>query len=396
MNSQKKQFIISIVAAGILASFVFGFLGGFAANRWFLKENTQPGLSVFSGQIVSQDEAVVKVVKEVSPAVVSIIATKDLPIIEKRSQWLNPFGRLFPFQFEVPEYQQRGIQKQEVGGGTGFIVASDGLILTNKHVVDISGAEYTVLMKDGQKYSAKVLAKDPVQDIAVLEIDKKNLPTVRLGNSDKINIGQTAIAIGNALGEFRNTVSVGVISGLSRLVLAASGSGVENLEDLIQTDAAINPGNSGGPLLNLQGEVIGINTAMASEAQNIGFALPINSAKRDIDQVKKQGKITYPFIGIRYAFIDSQIKEEKKLPVDYGVLIVQGNSEEEPAIVSGSPAERAGLKEGDIILEVDGQKIDKEHSLANIVQRHDVGDEIALRILSNGKEKTIRIVLGER
>jgi len=395
MENQQKQFIATIVVLSILISSVFGFLAGsFAFSRLAQKAGSQQaGRGNFN---TTQQEGVVKVVKDVSPAVVSVIATKDLPIIEQQFQDVNPFGDLFPFHIQIPQFQQKGTQKQEVGGGTGFIISADGLILTNKHVVDIDGAEYTVLTNDGQKYPAKVLAKDPVQDVAVLKIDKNNLPVVKLGDSGKIDIGQTAIAIGNALGEFRNTVSVGVVSGLQRSISAASGSGTENLEDLIQTDAAVNPGNSGGPLLNLNGEVIGVNVAMASGAQSIAFALPINLAKKDIEQVKKFGKISYPFLGIRYTIIDQALKGKNNLPVDSGALIVKGSNDNEPAIVTGSPADKAGLKENDIILEADGQKIDKDHPLAKIVEGHNVGDTITLKVLSNGKEKEVKVVLGER
>lgn len=398
MKEQQKQFIIAIVAGSILMSVVFGFVGGWIAFGIFSGKIDFPEIIKKEKQIetVNQQEAITKVVQDVSPAVVSVIATKDLPVLEKQIQEFNPFGDLFPdFNFEVPQYIQKGTQKQEVGGGTGFIVSEDGLIVSNRHVVDIEGAEYTVLTNDGQKYPAKVLARDPVQDIAILKIEKNNLPIVRLGNSDNVQVGQSAIAIGNALGEFRNTVSLGVISGLKRSIVASMGNSAEQLEDLLQTDAAINSGNSGGPLLNLQGEVIGINVAMASNAQNIGFALPINLAKRDVEQVKKQGKISYPFMGIRYVIVTPQIKEEKKLSVDYGALILKGD-DNESAIEPNSPAEKAGLKENDIILETDRQKIDKEHTLAKIVQNHNIGDSLNLKVLRDGKEIIIKIVLGER
>lgn len=397
MDTKQKQFIAIIVGSSIFVSVVFGFLAGWVAFGIYGGKIKLPE-SISGGQkIIFQDEAVVKAVKNVSPAVVSIIATKDLSAIGQQTQTINPFGDLFPgFSFQIPQNVQKGTQKQEVGGGTGFIVSQNGLIATNKHVVDIDGAEYTVLTNDGQKYPAKVLAKDPVQDIAILKIEKNGLPKVNLGDSDEVEIGQASIAIGNALGEFRNTVSVGVISGLKRSITASSGGGAEQLEDLLQTDAAINPGNSGGPLLNLKGEVIGINVAIASGAQNIGFALPINLAKRDIDQVEKQGKISYPFIGVRYTLVTPQLKDERKLTVDSGVLIVKGANDNEPAIMPGSPAEKAGLKENDIILEADGQKIDKDHTLAKIVEKQNVGDKMFLKILRDGKEMGISLILGER
>jgi S1-C subfamily serine protease len=406
LEFSNKQFIASIVIISILTSVVFGFFAGsvayeMAKNGKFSLSGSSPAetqVSANSGACC-QEQSVINAVKDVSPAVVSVIATKDLPVIEQQMQDVNPFGDLFPgFSFQVPQYTQKGTQEKEVGGGTGFIISSDGLILTNKHVVSIEGAQYTVLTNDEQKYPATVLATDPVQDVAILKIDKTGLPTVKLGDSDAIQIGQTAIAIGNALGEFRNTVSVGVVSGLKRSITAGgiAGGGEEALEDVIQTDVAINPGNSGGPLLNSSGEVVGVNVAMASGAENIGFALPVNIIKRDIDQVIKTGKISYPFLGIRYTIITPALKDEQKLPVDYGALIVKGTGDNEPAIVAGSPAEKAGLKEGDIILEAGGKKIDKDNTLDKIIQGHNIGDALSVKILRDGKEMNLNVALGER
>src|SRR3989344_3634091 len=245
------------------------------------------------------EEAVVKAVEIASPAVVSIVISKDVPIIENCPS--NPFSDL-PSEFQdffgspgggFQFYQpcQKGIEKKEIGGGSGFIISSGGLILTNKHVASDKKASYTVLTNDGNKYDAEILAQDSVMDLAVVKIKASNLPVLKLGNSDSVKLGQTAIAIGNALGEFRNTVSVGVISGLARTITASGGGQTETIEGVLQTDAAINQGNSGGPLLNLKGEVIGVNTAMVSGAQNIGFAIPINKAKRAIESVKKSGRI---------------------------------------------------------------------------------------------------------
>lgn len=236
---------------------------------------------------VGYEAQVINAVKTASPAVVAITISKYVPIIEQCPY--NPFSDLPPefqqfFGQNLQFYQpcQKGTKLQEVGGGSGFIISSDGLILTNKHVVADTAAQYTVFTNDGKKYSAKVLARDSNIDIAVIKIDAANLPQIKLGDSDTILVGQTAIAIGNALGEFRNTVNVGVVSGLSRDITASGGGLMERIYNVIQTDASINPGNSGGPLLNLRGEVIGINTAIAQNAQSIGFAIPINQAKKII------------------------------------------------------------------------------------------------------------------
>jgi Trypsin-like serine proteases, typically periplasmic, contain C-terminal PDZ domain len=283
--------------------------------------------------------------------VVSIIISKDVPVFEQ--YYTNPFEDIPPewqeffgpfFQFKIPQYRQKGTEKQEIGGGTGFIVSSDGLILTNKHVVSDKNASYTVYLNTGEKYEAKVLAVDPIDDIALIKIEAHNLPTLTLGDSDGIKVGQTVIAIGNALGEFRNTVSVGVVSGLSRSITASDASGnTETIDNVIQTDAAINLGNSGGPLINLKGEVIGINTAIASGAENIGFAIPINRAKKAIESYQKFGKITAPYIGIRYILINSAIQKQNNLPVDYGAWINAGSSKE-PAVISNSPAAQQDSK----------------------------------------------------
>ena len=360
-------FCLGIFAGGAYGDYLWQGLkkGAIELNNYFrifpeVKEpvviepaQLEPSTGTDGGQAytpqTTQEEAVIKVVKEVSPAVVSIIITKDLPVYEQYYE--SPFGEFFG----IPQYRQKGTQKQKIGGGTGFVISEDGMILTNKHVVSYAEVDYTVLTNEGQRYSARVLARDPFQDLAILKVEKEKIideqgefvqklfSVVKLGDSSNLQIGQTVVAIGNALGEFRNTVSVGVISGLGRTITASGAGIIETLEDVIQTDAAINEGNSGGPLLNLRGEVIGVNVAMAQEAQSIGFAIPIDKAKRDIEQVKTIGKIVYPFLGIRYILITPEIQEEKNLSVDYGALIVRGDSPAEPAIVPDSVAAEAGL-----------------------------------------------------
>jgi S1-C subfamily serine protease len=352
---------------------------------------------------IDYEQAVVDAVKKTSPAVVSIIISKNVPVIEQCPY--NPFGDL------PQEYQQffggssdftqpcntGKTQLQEIGGGSGFIISSDGLILTNKHVVADTGASYTVLMNDGTKYDAKVLARDPVQDFAVVKIDATDLPTVTLGDSNALALGQTAIAIGNALGEYSNTVSVGVISGLSRTVTAGdpnSTQGEETIHGVIQTDAAINPGNSGGPLLNLRGEVIGINTAIASDAQSIGFAIPINQAKRDISSVKASGEIQTAYLGVRYLAVTADIAKAQSLSVTAGALVRGGA--DGPAVASGSPAAKAGVQAEDIIVKINGQAIDADHDLGTVISQYNVGDTITLTINRAGKVITIQATLAKR
>ena len=283
---KRFRFFAPLLISSIVISGFAGGLAGYYVSR-FVGISLGPA-SIISNFFVSEEEAVIETVQKSSPAVVSIVATKDLPVFERT--FIDPFEEFFsdPFVrdffgddsgFLVPRLEQKGFEKREVSAGTGFLISSNGLILTNKHVIDVSGAEFTVILNNGQKFSAKIMAKDNVLDLALIKIEGQGFPFLVLGDSDKLQIGQTVIAIGNALGEFKNTVSKGVISGLFRSIVASSGSGNEKLEQVIQTDAAINRGNSGGPLLNLKGEVVGINAAIAVGAQNIGFAIPINQAK---------------------------------------------------------------------------------------------------------------------
>jgi len=349
--------------------------------------------------VVDYEQAVIKAVEQASPAVVSVVISKYVPVIEQCPY--NPFSDLPPeFQqffgggFEFYQPCQKGSKLQEVGGGSGFIISSDGLIVTNKHVVYDEKASYTVLTNDGKKYEAKVLARDPNRDFAVLKISAHNLPEIRLGDSDTVKLGQTAIAIGNALGEFRNTVSVGVVSGLSRKI-TASGAGLsETFEGLIQTDAAINQGNSGGPLLNLKGEVIGINVAMVSGAQNIGFAIPINQVKKAIESVRKTGRIITPYLGVRYTIINEELAQKEKLPVKEGALVRGG--QDGPGVVPNSPADKAGIQAEDIIIEFNGEKVTQDNYLSKLIQKYNVGDTVTLKVLRRGKEMEFKVTLEER
>jgi len=331
-------------------------------------------------------------IKEVMPTVVSIVISKNL---EKLEQELTKAFPLFNPKTDIPEenIDSRGMVK--IGGGSGFIVDEKGIVITNRHVIADADAEYMVVTNDNKKFKAEILARDPLNDVAILQISDSGgkFPTVKLGDSNEIELGQTVMAIGTALGLFKNTVSSGIVSGLSRSIAAqADIASIQELRGLIQTDAAINPGNSGGPLVDIFGQTIGINVAVVFGAENIGFAIPINAAKRALDDLKKYGRIRRPFLGIRYLSIDQNLKEKLKLPVDYGALIAS----EEHAIVPKSPADLTGLKEKDIILEINGEKITTEKPIQDFLENLSISETIKLKILRNEKELDIKMTLAEK
>jgi len=321
-------------------------------------------------KIVSEESVVIDVVKKASPSVVSIA-------IERKILDLQPFG------LGVPSTQQT-----ESGIGTGFVIRGDGLILTNKHVVSESG-KYFAILKSGneeKKYEVKQINKDPFNDLAILKIDASGLKPLELGDSGKLQVGQKVIAIGNALGRLDNTVTTGVISGLGRGISPVDpATGIaEKLSDVIQTDAAINPGNSGGPLLNTAAQVIGVNAAVAG-AENIGFALPINVAKSLISDFEATGKISRPFLGIRYTHINRDVALLNDVPE--GELVRE--------VVSGASAEKAGVKVGDIITQIDGQKLTEDKGLGDVIRTKKVGDPIKITVWRDGQTLQLSTTLGE-
>lgn len=388
------------VALALVAGLLGGVLGSIFIAPWYQKNILRERFTTDAGAkteknkqiILDEESAIISVVEKVNPAVVSIVVTKDLPKFE---QFGSPFDEFF-FPFSVPSTPSGEKEKKRVGAGSGFIITADGMIVTNKHVVGDAEAEYTVITKDSQKYPAKVLATDPFNDLAIVKIEAANLPTVTLGDSDHLKLGQRVIAIGNALGEFQNTVTTGVVSGIGRNITAGGLAALpEKLTEVIQTDAAINPGNSGGPLINLSGEVVGVNTAVSSEAQLVGFAIPVGQVKKVVNDVKEFGKVRRPFLGVRYMIITESVAKANDLPVDYGAYIIRGQGLNEPAIVPSSPAEAAGLKEDEIILELEGRKIDEENQLADALRKFNPGDLVILKVLSKGKDRTVSVTLGE-
>ncbi len=403
---------IALAAVIVLVSFISGTLGAVFAPAFLAKTDLAllPGVTdsrqspvetqIIQERIIQEDSLIVEIVEKTSPAVVSIVATKDVPSVRNTNPFGLPFFFLDPLQYDGEEgdgSQEGETERQRVGSGTGFFVTEDGLIVTNKHVVSDEAADYTVLLLGGKEYPATVLARDPVHDLAIIKVEGSGFPTLELGDSDALKAGQTVIAIGNSLGEFANSVSKGIISGLGRNLVAGSGFGdEEQLTDIIQTDAAINPGNSGGPLLDVSGRVIGVNVAVARAAENVGFALPSNQLKRIVEDVKTTGKISSAYLGVRYSIIDQQAQEDNSLPFDYGAIVLRGTRPTEFAVIPGSPADKAGIVENDIILEIDGQRIDTEHPLGNVLAKYRPGDEVTVKLWHKGETKDIKVLLEER
>ncbi len=411
-----SRIIGQTIVLSVLVGSLFGFWGGLAAvngrlptvadmlnvlrGKSLAQTGTTPGLTPGSTITVKEESGTTDVVKKAGPAVVSVILSQDLSKIKSNPE-LNPFNDFFfSFPFSMPQQQEPQQGKRQVAAGSGFIVTKDGLVVTNKHVVqqaiDNPDLDVTVVFNDGSEHKGKVLASDPLNDLAIVNIDGKDLPMVTLGDSDSLQLGQTVIAIGNALGDYPNTVTQGVISGIHRTITAGDGRGsAETIQDALQTDAAINRGNSGGPLLNLAGQVIGINTAIDEQGQLVGFAIPINTVKQVIESVEKSGKIVRPYLGVRYVLINSAIKQENNLSVDHGALLSAGGSQNQLAVIPGSPADKAGLVENDIILEVNNTRIDEKTPLANALQKYQIGDTVTLKIFHKGDEKTVQIKLEE-
>ena len=350
---------------------IFGLVAG-AAGAWLVIRYGSQFIPAARRQILVQESsAVVDVVRQVSPSVVSITSVTS-------TQDMFGFGAA-----------------QQQGAGTGMIISSDGLILTNSHVVPEGSGSLSVFTNDGKEYkNAQVVARDTATDIAFVKIDASGLKPVTIGDSKGLVVGQPVVAIGNALGQFQNTATEGIISGLGRPIVAGddgSQSGAESLQDLIQTDAAINPGNSGGPLVNIDGQVIGMNTAVAGDAQNIGFAIPMNEVTAEIASVKASGKIVKPYLGVRYLPLTPALATSDNLSVNQGAYVQGGNGQD--AIVAGSPADKAGIKSGDIITKVAGTNVDQNNSLTALVGQHKVGDKVTLTIVRGGKTITVDVTL---
>jgi len=355
MKKPKKILIILAILFIILIST----LGGAMTNRWFSPQENNTTSQIVEQKILNEESVVIDIVERISPAVVTVGISK--------TQKINIFNS----------------QKIEQDIGSGFVVDKNGLVITNKHVVTDRQAKYRVVTADNETYEVAKIYRDPTNDLAILKIDTNDLPMAALGDSSNLKVGQFVIAIGTALGEFRHTVTTGVISGLGRGITAGSPfeGYIEQLDNVIQTDAAINLGNSGGPLLNSLGQVIGVNVAVAQGAQNIGFAIPINTVKDMLQNFRQTGEFSRPFLGVRYAMVTKEAAILNEIPE--GAYVVE--------IISGSPADKAGIKKEDIITELDNQKVkNTKGGLAAIIGKKKVGEKINVKIWRNGE--TIKLI----
>lgn len=365
--------MVAAIVLCLAAGFGGGWLGAYAYNQ--SNKSVATSLAAKQQYISNESELIASIAKTVGLSVVSIDVESQVT------------GQDF-FGFDRTQSQQ--------AAGTGFIISNDGVIVTNRHVVPAGTTNVSVTLSDGTSYdNVEVVGRtsnNSSQDVAFLKIKDlkgKAIVPATLGNSSKVQVGDKVIAIGNALGQFQNSVTSGIISGFGRDVVAGDQSGAqsnESLTDLIQTDAAINEGNSGGPLVNINGEVIGINTAIASDAQNIGFAQPINDVKGLISSVLGEGKLQQPYLGVRYVSLTNDLAKEFDVDVNRGAYITSGSGQE--AIIGGSPADKAGLKEKDVITKVNNIAIGDKTSLTAALSRFKVGDKVTLTIVRDGKTIT--------
>lgn len=372
--------IIVLLSSGVFDKINFNWNG---ISKYLFK-NTNSILQIPSEKvkIVSEESVIIDAVEKVSPSVVtvSIVKSRSIGSIFEIDPF-DPWGSFRP--------RQPSTQKLQQDIGTGFIVDGNGLIVTNKHVVSEANAKYKVVTKDDKTYEVQKIFRDPTNDVAILKVNATGFKPIAFGDSSKLKVGQMAIAIGTALGEFRNTVTVGVISGLGRGITAGSPfeGYAEKLDNVIQTDAAINPGNSGGPLLNSTGEAIGINTAVSQEGQNIGFAIPINVVKDALDNFNRGGgKFQKPYLGVRYKVVTRDLALLNEVPE--GAYVQES--------VADSPAGKAGIEKDDIITKIDGKKLSGTDSdLAKIIAGKKAGDTVSVEIWRDGATKTFKVTLGE-
>lgn len=368
-------------AGGAISDRLFGYS---LLDKWWPRSG-EANPSSGNIRVVTEESMVTGVVERASPSVVTVGISTTQKVISPSLNFSNPFGW---FGQQLGKVEERKIEEDI---GSGFVISKDGLIVTNKHVVDTVNAKYRIITADEKTYEVQKIYRDPANDLAILKIDTggAELKPVEMGDSGKLKVGQSVVAIGTALGEFRHTVTTGVVSGLGRGIEAGSvyeGS-VEKLDDVIQTDAAINPGNSGGPLLNSAGQVIGINTAVSAQGQNIGFAIPINIIKEVINNFNETGQFSRPYLGIRYRMLN--LKTALQYEVPSGAYV--------QTVIEDSPAAKAGIQEGDIITKIAGKKIngEDENSLTAEIGTHKVGETVEVEIYRSGETKTFKVGLEE-
>lgn len=388
-NNGMRGLLIGLsVSALILISF---FAGGLADRVFVIKpldylvHRSGGGMGTVSDLQSTNLSALVQSGQNFTVADVAEATSKSVVTVSiKTQQPVQQQGLPGFFGFDMPGSGQTKEVQQDIG--SGFVVDQSGLIVTNKHVVSDMNAEYKVIDKDNKEYKVQRIYRDPSTDLAILKIDGAQLSPLGLGDSDKLRVGEPVIAIGTALGEFRHTVTTGVISGLGRGITAGTGYGFgasEELSNVIQTDAAINPGNSGGPLLNSRGEVVGVNVAVTANAQNIGFALPINVIKDSLQNFNSTGQFDRPFFGVRYQLISQQAALANEVP--QGAYVLE--------VIKGSTAEEAGLKQGDIITKVDGTALKNDQNLAQIINKKKVGDKMDVTYWRDKQDHTVNVTL---
>lgn len=357
---------------------------GVSAILFFYNYNPNIAKVIADNLRLDDQEATIRAIKKVMPAVVNII------VMDKQATTV--------INLNTGE-QTKKTDIVQKGSGTGFLISADGLILTNRHVVgagDEKTAEFKIILNTGKQYYAQLIGKDPINDLAVLKIFDKNLPYVQLGDSDKLQIGSTVIAIGNTLGRYQNSATKGIVSGLGRSIQASdqSGANAEALDNVIQTDAEINPGNSGGPLVDLDGNIIGINVALDQAGSSVGFAIPVNDAKPVIKSVREIGRIVRPRLGLKYVMLTPEIAEANKLAHTSGAWI-SISRDGTPSVLADSPAAKAGLREGDIIIEINAIKLQDRVTLLSVVQKYKPGNKIGLRVFRGGKFLVLIATLDE-
>ncbi len=383
--------LVSIVS--LIYGIVGGGLSGYAVFSYLDSGEETGGDTIINFENGSYKE----VWEKAAPAVVSVVALKDLSDYYDQFSFFDFPGTSEP---ETPETAGDG-ELSEVSSGSGFIISADGLVVTNKHVVSDEEAEYVVILDDGTELEAEVLDKDTLNDIALMQIigdDDRlgDLPSLDFADSDLISVGDPVVAIGNALGEYSNTTTAGIISAIGREILAGgTGFGTETLVNLIQTDAAINPGNSGGPLLNMDAEIVGMNTAVDTTAAGIGFAIPSNDIATVVRSYQEFGRIVRPFVGVRYVPVSEGNMERLGVTVDHGVFIIGDQNAQLPGVVPDSPADKAGLKDGDVILSVEGKDLTGTFTLSNAIAGYLVGEKITLEIWRDGETLTATVTLEE-